>query len=216
MSEEGLVEIQTSSAELKGILKIPPRARGIVLFAHGSGSNRNSRRNRVVAEDLNESGLATLLFDMLTKEEEEIDARTRRHRFDIGLLATRLTETTEWLTRQDETHQLNIGYFGASTGAAAAIVAASWNPGIVKAIVSRGGRPDLAGKEALGRIHAPILLLVGGDDTPVIRMNEAAVEHIVCHKHFEIIPDAGHLFEEPGKLADVILHARQWFREYLE
>jgi dienelactone hydrolase len=199
---------------LEGNLTLPEGARGIVLFAHGSGSSRFSPRNCYVAQQLNREKLATLLVDLLSPEEEAVDLRTARLRFNIGLLAERLVGVTDWLVRQPDTRPLRIGYFGASTGAAAALVAAAERPQIVRAIVSRGGRPDLAGP-ALARVEAPTLLIVGGDDTPVIELNRAALAQLRCEKRLVIVPGATHLFEEPGALDEVARLAREWFQQYL-
>ena len=212
--EEREVRISAGPVELEGILDIPEGAQGIVLFAHGSGSGRHSPRNRYVAGALREAGLATLLIDLLTPEEEEVDLRTRRLRFDIGLLADRLAGATDWLAQEPDTQDLRVGYFGASTGAGAALVAAAKRPDAVGAVVSRGGRPDLAG-EALSRVVAPTLLIVGGEDEPVIGMNREATEQIRAEKRLEVVPGATHLFEEPGKLEEVARLAAGWFACYL-
>ncbi len=185
---ESLVSVTAGSVSLKGNLGKPKRAEGIVLFAHGSGSSRHSPRNRYVAQVLREAGLATLLIDLLTVEEEAIDLRTRHLRFDINLLATRLVGATDWLLQNSNTRNLRIGYFGASTGAAAALIAAVERPEAVSAIVSRGGRPDLAGS-VLERVQAPTLLIVGGDDRPVIEMNQSALAQLRTEKQLEIIPE---------------------------
>jgi pimeloyl-ACP methyl ester carboxylesterase len=185
-----------------------------VLFAHGSGSGRHSPRNRHVARLLNQARLATLLLDLLTAEEEALDEGSADLRFDIGLLATRLTGATDWLAGQENARDLNIGYFGASTGAAAALVAAAQRPERVKAVVSRGGRPDLAGT-ALVHVQAPTLLIVGGDDGPVIELNQMALLQLHCEKSLVIMPGATHLFEEPGALDEVARLAREWFERYL-
>jgi putative phosphoribosyl transferase len=214
-SEDGRpVRVGTGAAMLEGELRLPQGARGVVLFAHGSGSSRHSPRNRYVAALLNEAKLATLLLDLLTPAEEAIDARTAQLRFDIGLLAERLIGATDWLTEQPATRALRIGYFGASTGAAAELVAAAERPGIVGAVVSRGGRPDLAGP-ALAHVRAPTLLIVGGDDPQVIELNRQALAALPCVKQLVIIPGATHLFEEPGALEQVARLARQWFERYL-
>lgn len=213
--QEQLVSVITGDVTLEGNLVIPYSAIGIVLFAHGSGSSRYSPRNRYVAEVLQQAGLATLLLDLLTLEEEEIDLRTRHLRFDIGLLASRLVGATDWLLQNPDTQQLKIGYFGASTGAGAALVAAAKRGEVVKAIVSRGGRPDLAGS-ALPEVKAPTLLIVGGDDLPVIAINEDAIAQLHSIKRLEIVPGATHLFPEPGKLAAVAHLAREWFTHYLK
>ncbi|HEY9639651.1 MAG TPA: dienelactone hydrolase family protein [Coleofasciculaceae cyanobacterium] len=214
--QEHLVSVFTDSVKLEGNLVIPAGAQGVVLFAHGSGSSRHSPRNRYVATVLQQEGLATLLLDLLTAEEEEIDLRTRQLRFDIGLLATRLAGATDWIRRTPATQSLNIGYFGASTGSAAALIAAAQRPDVVKAIVSRGGRPDLAGA-ALPQVQAPTLLLVGGHDFSVIVLNEDALARLeqAAEKQLKIVPGATHLFEEPGTLEQVAELASQWFKRYL-
>lgn len=211
--EEREVRVSAGSVTLEGNLGIPDGARGIVLFAHGSGSGRHSPRNRYVAGMLREANLATLLIDLLTPEEEEIDLRTRHLRFDIGLLAERLVSTTDWLMQNPGTEELRIGYFDASTGAGAALAAAAEHRE-VGAIVSRGGRPDLAG-DVLPRVVAPTLLIVGGEDHPVIDMNQKAFARIHAEKELEIVPGATHLFEEPGKLEEVARLAAGWFVRYL-
>lgn len=212
--DERSVRVQTGEVVLDGDLVAPPGASGIVLFAHGSGSSRHSPRNRYVAGLLQAGGLATLLLDLLTPEEEAVDVRNAQLRFDIGLLAERLVGASDWLAEQPATHDLRIGYFGASTGGGAALVAAAERPEAVHAIVSRGGRPDLAG-EALPRVLAPTLLIVGERDTPVIEMNEAAMAQLECVNRLEIVPGATHLFEEPGALEEVARLARDWFERYL-
>ena len=209
------IGIQAGAVVLEGNLAIPEAAKGVALFAHGSGSSRFSPRNRAVANSLNNSCIATLLIDLLTGEEEAIDRVTALLRFDIELLAQRLIGATDWLVQAPETHTLRIGYFGASTGAAAALVAAAERTKAVAAIVSRGGRPDLAGA-ALPRVQAPTLLIVGGNDIPVIEMNRAALAELRCEKRLEIVPGATHLFEEPGTLERVADLAREWFKAYLE
>jgi putative phosphoribosyl transferase len=212
--EEREVRLSAGPLALEGSLGVPDNARGIVLFAHGSGSGRHSPRNRYVAESLREVNLATLLIDLLTPEEEEVDLRTRHLRFDIGLLAARLAGATDWLAQEPETQGLRVGYFGASTGAGAALVAAAKRPEAVGAVVSRGGRPDLAG-EALPRVAAPTLLIVGGEDEPVVGMNREALEQIRAEKVLEVVPGATHLFEEPGKLEEVARLAAEWFVRHL-
>jgi putative phosphoribosyl transferase len=212
--EERLVRVAAARVLLEGNLTLPEGARGIVLFAHGSGSSRFSPRNCYVAQQLNREKLATLLVDLLSPEEEAVDLRTARLRFNIGLLAERLVGVTDWLVRQPDTRPLRIGYFGASTGAAAALVAAAERPQIVRAIVSRGGRPDLAGP-AFACVEAPTLLIVGGDDMPVIELNRAALAQLRCEKRLVIVPGATHLFEEPGALDEVARLAREWFQQYL-
>ena len=206
--------IPVDGITLEGDLTIPEGATGIVLFAHGSGSSRFSPRNRAVASELQAGGLATLLLDLLTVEEEQAEAATRHLRFNIELLATRLGAATDWIGRRADTRALPIGYFGASTGAAAALVAASHRRHIIRAIVSRGGRPDLAG-EALGTVQAATLLIVGGLDTQVVALNQEAFRRLRCMKRIDIVPGATHLFEEPGALESVSRLARQWFDEYL-
>lgn len=212
--EESTVRIPVGPVVLEGTLGIPEDARGVVLFAHGSGSGRHSPRNRYVAQVLREAGLATLLIDLFTREEEEVDLRTRHLRFDIELLAERLAGATDWLARNPETRDLRVGYFGASTGAGAALVAAAERPQAVGAVVSRGGRPDLAGP-VLPRVTAPTLLIVGGEDRPVIDMNREALGQLRVEKKLEIVPDATHLFEEPGALEEVARLAAGWFVSHL-
>src|SRR5829696_2132271 len=208
------VRVSAGPVELEGNLGMPQGARGVVLFAHGSGSGRYSPRNRYVARVLREAGLATLLIDLLTAEEEEVDLRTRHLRFDIGLLAERLVGATGWLRNEPDTRNLKIGYFGASTGAGAVLVAAAERPDEVGAIVSRGGRPDLAG-DALPLVKAPTLLIVGGNDEPVIGMNEEALARMRAVKRLQIVPGASHLFEEPGALEEVARLATVWFARHL-
>jgi len=204
------VQIPAGRAVLSGNLTIPENALALVLFAHGSGSSRHSPRNQFVARTLNGGGLGTLLFDLLTPEEEALDIYTREHRFNIGLLAERLVHATNWTRQQDQLRDLRIGYFGSSTGGAAALVAAAELPQDVSAVVSRGGRPDLAG-DALPQIQAATLLIVGGDDDIVIELNEMARDQMRCEVKLEIIPDATHLFEEPGALEQVAKLASDWF-----
>ncbi len=212
--EERLVRVPAGPVTLEGNLTLPEQSRGIVLFAHGSGSSRHSPRNRYVARLLNEAKLATLLIDLLTLHEEVIDARTAQLRFDIDLLAERLVDATDWLTQFPDTKDLRIGSFGASTGAAAALAAAALRPDPVGAIVSRGGRPDLAGA-ALIRVRAPTLLIVGENDKQVIQLNRAALAQLRCEKQLVIVPGATHLFEEPGALDVVARLARDWFERHL-
>jgi dienelactone hydrolase len=219
IKENRLVQIPTGHVKLEGNLNIPNGTQGIVLFAHGSGSSRHSPRNKYVAQILQDSGIATLLLDLLT-EEEEVDIQTLHLRFDIDLLAQRLLGATDWLQKESETKNLKIGYFGASTGAAAALIAASQRQQIVKVIVSRGGRPDLAGSANLSKVKAPTLLIIGGDDEPVIEMNKEAFEQLSSikdnnKKKIVIVPGATHLFEEPGKLEKVADLATEWFVKYL-
>ncbi len=205
------VSIALGRATLEGNLGLPAHPCGIVLFAHGSGSSRLSPRNRFVAETLQSRGIATLLMDLLTASEEEIDQRTSQLRFNIRLLAKRLAGATTWALRQPDLRGLSVGYFGASTGAAAALVAAAQHSGAVAAIVSRGGRPDLAG-DALASVVAPTLLIVGGNDAPVIDLNEQALAQLGCsEKKLVIVPGATHLFEEPGALEEVASMAAEWF-----
>jgi len=205
------VSVGAGKVTLEGTLAIPRGATGIVLFAHGSGSSRHSPRNRYVAGVLQSRGTATLLFDLLTRKEESVDQWTAELRFNIAFLAERLVEATRWILRQPETKGLKIGYFGASTGAAAALVAAAQMPEEVAAVVSRGGRPDLA-EDSLGAVRAPTLLIVGGEDEPVIGMNRSALAKLRCEeKNLVIVPGATHLFEEPGTLEEVARLAAEWF-----
>ncbi|HYG99742.1 MAG TPA: dienelactone hydrolase family protein [Terriglobales bacterium] len=208
------VRIPADRVTLDGDFAVPADSRGVVMFAHGSGSSRHSPRNRYVAQFLNQAGLATLLIDLFTREEEAVDIRTAELRFDIAFLARRLVRATDWLIRQPRAEKLKIGYFGASTGAAAALVAAAESPGNMAAVVSRGGRPDLAGA-TLRKVKAPTLLIVGGDDTPVIPLNRKALDELQCEKRLEIVPGATHLFEESGALEQVARLAREWFELHL-
>ncbi|PYS89821.1 MAG: hydrolase [Acidobacteria bacterium] len=209
------VQIPAGAAMLAGELNVPVGATGVVLFAHGSGSSRHSPRNQAVARTIRAQGVGTLLFDLLTREEEAVDVRTRHLRFDIGLLAERLVDATNWLKGEEGTGHLRVGYFGSSTGGGAALVAAARIGEEVGAVVSRGGRPDLAG-EALKRVQSPTLLIVGGFDEPVIRMNEEAYAWLRCEKELKIVPGATHLFEEPGTLEEVARLAAEWFKRYLQ
>ena len=211
---EKLVHVKVGKTILEGNLAVPNGSKGIVLFAHGSGSSRHSPRNKYVAGVLQEASLSTLLIDLLTVAEERVDAYTAHLRFDIGLLAQRLSGATDWLVDNPETRHLQIGYFGASTGAAAALVAAAKQPDAVRAIVLRGGRPDLAGT-SLPDVKAPTLLIVGGDDDQVIDLNEQARENMRTECRIVIVPGATHLFEEPGKLEQVAKLATDWFRKHL-
>ena len=216
-ADDGLerqVSLPVTGASLEGTLGVPADARGVVLFAHGSGSSRFSPRNRYVARVLRDAGLATLLVDLLSPGEEKIDLVTRQLRFDIGLLADRLVDGLDWLRHGPATGSLRVGLFGASTGGGAALVAAARRPKAVGAVVSRGGRPDLAG-EALPRVRAPTLLIVGGDDDVVIELNRHAMRHMRAEVQLEIVPGASHLFEEPGTLEQVAALARDWFRRHL-
>src|SRR5436309_11676408 len=206
------VYIRSGAVQLQGDLNIPAGARGVVLFAHGSGSSRHSPRNQFVARTIRGAGVGTLLFDLLTGEEEAIDLRTRHLRFDIGLLAERLVDATHWL-KADMSH-LNVGYFGSSTGGGAALVAAAELGETIGAVVSRGGRPDLAGA-ALPQVKSPTLLIVGGLDYAVIEMNQEAYEQMICEKELKIVRGATHLFEEPGTLEEVASLAADWFQRYL-
>ena len=208
------VRIPVGEATLEGDLSVPPGAKGVILFAHGSGSGRFSPRNQHVAKVLNKAGLATLLIDLLTKEEEEIDVSTGEFRFDIDLLSQRLMGATKWLRENPATKDLAFGYFGASTGAAAALIAAAQIPTEVKAVVSRGGRPDLA-LEYLQKVMAPTLLIVGGNDMTVLELNMKAMQRLSAVKKLEIVPGASHLFEEPGKLEQVAKLSVGWFLRYM-
>lgn len=208
------VVVQAGGASLEGNLAIPANAQGIVLFAHGSGSSHRSPRNRYVADVLRQAGLATLLFDLLTPGEEAIDLRTGHLRFDINLLSQRMIGATRWVQQQHATRHLAVGYFGASTGSSAALVAAAALPEAVAAVVSRGGRPDLA-TTALPAVLAPTLLIVGANDIPVIWMNQKALQQIQAEKRLDLVPGATHLFEEPGALEQVAQLASQWFGRYL-
>ena len=208
------VHIPAGGAKLAGNLVVPAEASGIVLFAHGSGSSRHSPRNVLVATQLQRAGIATLLFDLLTRAEEETDVHTREHRFDIGLLAQRLIDGTQWIAAQDELRNMRIGYFGASTGSAAALVAAAKLGAGVAAVVSRGGRPDLAGAANLAVVKAPTLLLVGSNDEKVLELNQSALEYLNCEKQLTVVPRATHLFEEPGTLEAVARHGALWFQRH--
>jgi dienelactone hydrolase len=206
------VQIRSGAVVLHGDLSIPAGAQGVVLFAHGSGSSRHSPRNQFVARTIREAGVGTLLFDLLTRQEEEVDSRTRHLRFDIQLLADRLVDATYWIKGNLE--HLSVGYFGSSTGGGAALVAAAELGETVGAVVSRGGRPDLAG-DALPLVKAPTLLIVGGLDYPVIQMNREAYARLRCEKELIIVPGATHLFEEPGTLEQVARLAANWFQNHL-
>ena len=209
------VQITSGGATLEGELSVPASAQGLVLFAHGSGSSRHSPRNQYVARVIREAGVGTLLFDLLTREEESVDIYTRHLRFDIGLLAERLVAATNWLKRTSELERLRVGYFGSSTGGGAALVAAAEVGDQIGAVVSRGGRPDLAGA-ALPRVKAPTLLVVGGYDEPVIKLNQEAYAQLRCEKELQIVPNASHLFEEPGTLEEVARLAAEWFQQHLQ
>lgn len=208
------INIPSGNVTLDGDLQIPGGATGLVLFAHGSGSSRKSPRNRFVARKFQEANLGTLLFDLLTPEEESVDIYSRHLRFDIGLLAKRLVDAVKWTAQNEKTGDLKIGLFGASTGAAAALVAAAELGDRVSAVVSRGGRPDLAG-ESLPKVKAPVLLIIGGFDEIVIDLNKLAYHQLECEKDLRIVPGATHLFEEPGALERVAEMAAEWFKRYL-
>jgi len=213
-SKRNEVVIQTGSATLRGFLDIPEGAQSLVVFAHGSGSSRYSPRNNAVAASFREGGLATLLMDLLTPEEETVDLETRHLRFDIPFLAQRLNDITDWLRKQPEVKDFKIGYIGSSTGAAAALVAAANNKKAVKAVVSRGGRPDLAG-DSLPLVAAPTLLIVGSNDFQVLELNKEALAELQAEKKLEIVPGATHLFEEPGTLEEAARLAKDWFVQHL-
>jgi dienelactone hydrolase len=208
------VQIRAGAALLDGDLTHPPRAAGLVVFAHGSGSSRFSRRNRAVAQTLEGGGFATLLLDLLTREEEAIDLRSREYRFDIDRLGRRVIAAIDWAAGESDLADLPIACFGASTGAAAALIAAAERPEVVGAVISRGGRPDLAG-DALPQVQAPTLLIVGGADDVVIELNRAAMRRLRAHVELAIVPGATHLFEEPGTLEQVSRLAVAWCRRYL-
>jgi dienelactone hydrolase len=206
--------ITSGRVQLEGELIIPSGATGIVAFAHGSGSSRHSPRNRFVASVIRSANIGTLLFDLLTPEEGAVDEYTRHLRFDIALLAERLADAVTWLQQDADTRDMRVGLFGASTGGAAALVAAAKQGGATSAVVSRGGRPDLAG-DALPRVRCPVLLIVGGNDDVVIELNEQAYARLNCEKHLEIIPGATHLFEEPGTLLEAATVAANWLKRFL-
>lgn len=211
---EAAVTILSESVKLEGELTAPEDAKGIVLFAHGSGSSRHSPRNQFVARVINQAGVATLLFDLLTRDEEAVDMQTRHLRFDIGLLARRLMDATRWAKETENIKHLRVGYFGSSTGGGAGLVAAAELGAEIGAVVSRGGRPDLAGA-ALARVKSPTLLIVGGHDEQVIELNQEAYEQLACEKELKIVPGATHLFEEPGTLEEVARLAAEWFKDHL-
>jgi dienelactone hydrolase len=215
-TENRYVQILSTGVRLEGILSSPADAKGLVLFVHGSGSNRNSPRNQYVAQTLQEAGLATLLFDLLTPEEEQVDLRTQHLRFDVHLLARRTAGVLEWTNLQPYTREFKIGLFGSSAGAAAALMAAVELPDMVEAVVSRGGRPDLA-NEVLSKVRAPTLLIVGSLDELVIELNEKALKQMTTgsEKKLAIVPGASHLFEEPGALEDAARLASEWFQTHL-
>jgi dienelactone hydrolase len=212
--EAHAVRIPAGEVVLDGDLALPADAKGLVMFAHGSGSSRHSPRNRQVAESLNGRGLGTLLLDLLTTKEEDVDEEIRHLRFDIPTLARRLVGAADWLAEESSTAHLPLGLFGASTGAGAALIVAAQRPKAIHAVVSRGGRPDLAG-EALPHVHCPTLMLVGGWDTPVIELNREAKSHMRALTRLIVVQGATHLFEEPGKLEEVARYAGEWFEMYL-
>ena len=214
LDTEHPISIPYEDVHLEGLLHIPHAVKAIVIFAHGSGSSRFSPRNQYIAKTLQESQFATLLFDLLTAEEDEIDSKTSQYRFDINFLASRLVAVTNFLEKNPVLKRLPVGYFGASTGGGAALVAAAQLAMLIKAVVSRGGRPDLA-LESLAYVRAPTLLIVGGWDETVITLNQKAYEEMHCIKKIEIVPGATHLFEEPGKLEEVARLANAWFEQYL-
>ena len=214
MHDEEEVKLRSGAATIAATWTIPPTARGVVVFAHGSGSSRFSKRNRFVADELVGAGFATLLLDLLTESEDAVDRITAEHRFDIELLAERLACGVRWVRELAETSRLPIGLFGASTGAAAALITASQYAGDIDAVVSRGGRPDLAGKHLVG-VRASTLLIVGSDDAPVVELNDNALAQLACPKELVIVRGASHLFEEPGALAHVASLAVQWFEDHL-
>jgi len=209
------VTVRVGEVDLQGYLSVPTGATGVVIFAHGSGSSRHSPRNRYVADVLNEGGLATLLIDLLNADEQEVDLQTAQLRFDIPFLARRLVEITQWLRNQPQVAGLEIGYFGASTGAGAALVAAAEIPELIDAVVSRGGRPDLAGA-ALEHVEAPTLAIVGSHDAQVLELNRQALARMNTVTELQIVPRASHLFEEPGALEQVARSARAWFTAKLD
>lgn len=209
------VRIPAGDVLLSGDLVMPPEFQVLVLFAHGSGSGRHSARNRGVAKRLQQAGVATLLFDLLTAQEEQIDEYTREHRFDIALLTSRLQDATLWATRQPQLQHAALGYFGASTGSAAALIAAARFKDRISAVVSRGGRPDLAGVAVLDAVTAPTLLIVGGADQDVIELNRLAYQRLRCEKSLAIVPGATHLFGEPGALEQVAELAAAWFGAHM-
>jgi putative phosphoribosyl transferase len=214
-SLESVLKIPVGNVEVEGNMFLPEQAQGLVVFAHGSGSSRFSPRNQYVAKEINKANIGTLLFDLLTPGEEEEDELTGEYRFDIALLAQRLIGVTQWLKNDPSTQNYKLGYFGASTGAAAALIAAAKLPEAVSVVVSRGGRPDLAG-EYLSQVQAPTLLLVGGWDDEVIELNKQAQQQMTNENKLVVIPSATHLFEEPGKLEEVARFATDWFQRFLK
>ena len=209
------VRVAVGDIQLEGELKVPAGAKGIALFAHGSGSSRHSPRNQFVARVIRDAGVGTLLFDLLTREEEAVDVMTRHLRFDIDLLASRLTDAARWIAAEPDTRRLRVGLFGSSTGGAAALVAAAELGKTIGAVVSRGGRPDLAGP-ALARVVSPTLLIVGGRDDVVLKLNEQAYERLRCEKELKVVPGATHLFEEPGTLEEVARLGAEWLKRHLQ
>lgn len=209
------INLPVCGVKLPGLLFVPQAATGLVIFAHGSGSGRLSPRNQYVAKELQKLSIATLLFDLLTAEEDKIDAVTTQYRFDISFLAGRLVAVTKWITEHPHLDKLPKGYFGASTGGGAALVAAAKLSDSINAVVSRGGRPDLAG-ESLTEVECPTLFIVGGDDDVVIKLNQQAMDSMHCKRRLDIIPGATHLFDEPGKLEQVSSLANAWFKKYLK
>jgi len=209
------IRIPCGEAWLYGDLVLPDGFRGLVLFVHGSGSGRHSARNRLVAQKLQQAGIATLLFDLLTAQEEQVDIHTGEHRFDIALLTSRMQDATAWVAAQPELEGAAVGYFGASTGSAAALIDAARLGRRIAAVVSRGGRPDLAGPVVLAAVTAPTLLIVGGADEEVLSLNEQAYQHLCCKKRLAVVPGATHLFEERGALEQVAELAAAWFDRYL-
>lgn len=212
-TKDTAIHLAKEGVTLEGLLTVPKGAKGLVVFAHGSGSGRFSPRNQFVAGVLNQENMGTLLLDLLTPEEEMIDEQTRQYRFDIALLARRLVEVRQWLGRLPEAKSLKIAYFGSSTGAAAALIAAAAEGNKICAVVSRGGRPDLAAP-LLAKVQAAALFLVGGNDFGVIELNQEAFDQLQCTKKMIIVPGATHLFEEPGTLEEVAQHAAKWFKQY--
>ena len=208
------IVISVAEGRIAADLRVPERASGLVIFAHGSGSSRFSSRNRAVAEFLEANSFGTLLLDLLTQKEEAVDVQTREYRFDIDLLGRRVVLATDWAQNRPDLRRLPIGFFGASTGAAAALIGAAERPAVTHAVVSRGGRPDLAGR-VLPKVKAPTLLIVGSDDGPVIEMNREAMRQMTAPVELEIVPGATHLFEEPGTLEQVMSLAAAWFRHHL-
>lgn len=207
------IQIKIGKNLFDGELWIPASAKGLVIFVHGSGSSRFSPRNQAVAKFFNQQGLGTLLIDFLTREEDLLDSETREFRFDIKMLASRLKEFTQWLVKNEKTKSLPLGYFGSSTGAAAALIGAAENGSVVKAVVSRGGRPDLASTH-LAKVRAPVLLIVGGADAEVLELNKLAYEKLNCEKELKVVPEATHLFEEEGALEEVAMLSNSWFHAH--